>query len=124
MSGPPQFGGQPVTNIRNVKSPHWRGWLGRAKSLHRAGDVVKLLGLSGRRSAFAGAGFNELAVQALRARADGRAAGLKATLNALKAEAITSANGIAGALNARGYATARGGKWTARSVLNVEARLR
>ncbi len=27
MPGPPQFGGQPVTNIRNVKSPHWRGWL-------------------------------------------------------------------------------------------------
>jgi putative SOS response-associated peptidase YedK len=31
MPGPPQFGGQPVTNIRNVSSPHWRGWLG-AKS--------------------------------------------------------------------------------------------
>jgi putative SOS response-associated peptidase YedK len=28
MPGPPQFGGQPVTNIRNAKSPHWRGWLG------------------------------------------------------------------------------------------------
>jgi putative SOS response-associated peptidase YedK len=28
MPGPPQFGGQPVTNIRNVMSPHWRGWLG------------------------------------------------------------------------------------------------
>ena len=30
MPGPPQFGGQPVTNIRNVKSPHWRRWLGAA----------------------------------------------------------------------------------------------
>ena len=29
MPGPPQYGGQPVTNIRNVSSPHWRGWLGR-----------------------------------------------------------------------------------------------
>ena len=29
MPGPPQFGGQPVTNIRNVMSPHWRGWLGK-----------------------------------------------------------------------------------------------
>ena len=29
MPGPPQYGGQPVTNIRNVASPHWRGWLGR-----------------------------------------------------------------------------------------------
>jgi hypothetical protein len=23
MPGPPQYGDQPVTNIRNVKSPHW-----------------------------------------------------------------------------------------------------
>jgi len=30
MPGPPQFGGQPVTNIRNVKSPHWRRWLSPA----------------------------------------------------------------------------------------------
>jgi putative SOS response-associated peptidase YedK len=29
MPGPPQLGGQPVTNIRNLKSPHWRVWLGR-----------------------------------------------------------------------------------------------
>jgi putative SOS response-associated peptidase YedK len=28
-AGPPQYGGQPVTNIRKVTSPHWRGWLGR-----------------------------------------------------------------------------------------------
>jgi SOS response associated peptidase (SRAP) len=27
MPGPPQFGGAPVTNIRNTKSSHWRGWL-------------------------------------------------------------------------------------------------
>jgi putative SOS response-associated peptidase YedK len=26
--GPPQYGGAPVTNIRNLSSPHWRGWLG------------------------------------------------------------------------------------------------
>ncbi|RBP17662.1 putative SOS response-associated peptidase YedK [Roseiarcus fermentans] len=30
MPGPPQFGGAPITNIRNVKSPHWRRWLGQA----------------------------------------------------------------------------------------------
>jgi len=71
-----------------------------------------------------GQGFNELAVLARKARADERAAGLAATLVALKADGIASANGIAGPLNAPGYATARGGKWTARSVLNVEARLR
>jgi putative SOS response-associated peptidase YedK len=28
MPGPPQFGGEAVTNIRTVASPHWRGCLG------------------------------------------------------------------------------------------------
>ena len=28
LPGPPQFGAAPVTNIRNIKSPHWRGVLG------------------------------------------------------------------------------------------------
>jgi putative SOS response-associated peptidase YedK len=28
MPGPPHYGGAPVTNIRNLSSPHWRGWLG------------------------------------------------------------------------------------------------
>jgi putative SOS response-associated peptidase YedK len=27
MPGPPQFGGAPITNIRNTSSPHWRAWL-------------------------------------------------------------------------------------------------
>src|SRR5476651_637822 len=27
MPGPPQFGGAPITNIRNTKSSHWRRWL-------------------------------------------------------------------------------------------------
>jgi len=27
MPGPPLFGGGPITNIRNTKSPHWRAWL-------------------------------------------------------------------------------------------------
>jgi putative SOS response-associated peptidase YedK len=26
-AAPPRAGGQPVTNIRNTSSPHWRGWL-------------------------------------------------------------------------------------------------
>ena len=30
LPGPPQFGGAPVTNIRNIKSPHWRALLGAA----------------------------------------------------------------------------------------------
>jgi len=28
LPGPPQFGAAPVTNIRNIKSPHWRPLLG------------------------------------------------------------------------------------------------
>ena len=28
MPSPPRYGTAPVTNIRNVKSPHWRRWLG------------------------------------------------------------------------------------------------
>jgi putative SOS response-associated peptidase YedK len=27
MPPPPKFGGPPVTNVRNMSSPHWRGWL-------------------------------------------------------------------------------------------------
>jgi putative SOS response-associated peptidase YedK len=30
LPGPPQYGGAPVTNIRNVASPHWRGVLAPA----------------------------------------------------------------------------------------------
>lgn len=30
LPGPPQFGSAPVTNIRNIKSPHWRPLLGPA----------------------------------------------------------------------------------------------
>ena len=30
MPGPSQFRGAPITNIRNVGSPHWRRWLGPA----------------------------------------------------------------------------------------------
>ena len=84
---------------------------------------VKRLGCPTGAAHLQGQGFDRLAVQALKAKADERAAGLAATLNALKAEGITSANRLAGVLNARGYATARGGRWTARSVLNVTARL-
>jgi putative SOS response-associated peptidase YedK len=29
LPGPAQFGGAPITNIRNVGSAHWRGWLGK-----------------------------------------------------------------------------------------------
>jgi len=55
--------------------------------------------------------------------ADERAKALEGAIAALKAEGVTSANAIARVLNDREIATARGGKWTARSVLNLQARL-
>jgi DNA invertase Pin-like site-specific DNA recombinase len=66
---------------------------------------------------------NDLAVSALKAAADARANGLAATIEAITGEGVTSANGIAKALNERSIATPRGGIWTARSVLNLTARL-
>jgi DNA invertase Pin-like site-specific DNA recombinase len=66
---------------------------------------------------------NAAAAAAVHRRAEERAAGLASTVEAIRAEGITSANGIAAALNAREIATPRGGKWTARAVLNVTARL-
>lgn len=57
------------------------------------------------------------------AKADARAEGLRSTIEALKAEGATSANALAAELNAREIATPRGGKWTARAVINVVARL-
>lgn len=66
---------------------------------------------------------NQRATAALASSAQRRAAGLAPTFEALRAEGIASANAIAGALNARNYATPRGGKWTARSVLNMALKL-
>jgi DNA invertase Pin-like site-specific DNA recombinase len=66
---------------------------------------------------------NSLAVTALKAAAGERANGLAATIKAIRGEGVTSANGIAKALNERSIATPRGGTWTARSVLNLTARL-
>jgi DNA invertase Pin-like site-specific DNA recombinase len=67
---------------------------------------------------------NSLGVAAIKTKAQERADDLAATIDKLKAQGITSANGMARALNAQGYVTPRKGKWTARSVLNVMARLR
>jgi DNA invertase Pin-like site-specific DNA recombinase len=60
---------------------------------------------------------------ALVAGADDFAKALAGTIEAIKAEGVTSMNGIAKALDARGIATARRGKWTARAVINAVARL-
>ena len=48
---------------------------------------------------------------------------MRASIEELRGEGVTSANGLAKALNERRIATARGGLWTARSVLNVLQRL-
>jgi DNA invertase Pin-like site-specific DNA recombinase len=69
-----------------------------------------------------GMGYHKAAVASLKASADARARDLKEVLADLVHEGITSANAQAHALNARGIITPRGGRWTARSVLNVKAR--
>ncbi len=66
---------------------------------------------------------NREAVQAVSQEAQERAQMIAGILEELKAEGITSANAMARALNDRHIATARGGRWTARSVLNVLQRL-
>jgi hypothetical protein len=40
LPGPPQFGRAPVTNIRNVKSPHWRSVLAIASNLGLAFQIA------------------------------------------------------------------------------------
>jgi DNA invertase Pin-like site-specific DNA recombinase len=66
---------------------------------------------------------NREAVEAVTQGAQERAKMLSGVLEDLRAQGITSANGIARELNNQGIATARGGLWTARSVLNVLERL-
>ncbi|EIZ83630.1 DNA-invertase [Methylobacterium sp. GXF4] len=66
---------------------------------------------------------NSSAIEAVKADAQERAEGLAGIITTIRGEGITSANGIAKALNARHIATPRGGQWTARSVLNVLERL-
>ena len=56
----------------------------------------------------------------MRQQADARAQQLSEILSEFADE---SANATAQALNERGLPSARGGKWTARSIINVRARL-
>ena len=83
---------------------------------------VKRLGNPNGAAHLVGVG-NGVAVKAIVSQAQQRATGLAATIEAVKAEGIVSANAIAAALNARHIATPRGGRWSARSVLNVLARI-
>ncbi len=64
---------------------------------------------------------NAETVQAITEAAKERAEALRSTLATLKAEGVTSAQGITRALNERGVLTARGETWTARSVLSGRA---
>jgi hypothetical protein len=66
---------------------------------------------------------NTKAIEVVRQEADGRAERLRRIITELRYSGVTSANGLARALNERHVATARGGAWTARSVLNVLERL-
>lgn len=70
-----------------------------------------------------GHGYHNAALAALKAGADARAKDLADIFTDLASEGITSANAQAAALNDRGIITPRGGKWTARSVLNAKARI-
>jgi DNA invertase Pin-like site-specific DNA recombinase len=55
-----------------------------------------------------------------RAKALARARILAPTIERLRASGVTSANGLANALNDQGIATAQGKRWTARAVINLE----
>ncbi len=57
-----------------------------------------------------------------RAKADAFAADLVPVIDDMRAQGVTSLNGIAAALTAKGVTTARGGAWTATAVKNLLAR--
>ncbi len=56
------------------------------------------------------------------ASADQHAANVLPIVRAIQAAGLVSLHGIAGALNARGIHTARGGKWYAATVRNMLVR--
>ena len=66
---------------------------------------------------------NRAAVAALRIKADRHASELRPVLDELRAEGITTMEGMAAALNERGMQTPRGARWHASSVRNLLARI-
>ena len=66
--------------------------------------------------------MNNVAGATLKAKAQSVAAGLTGTIEGDQVRSVTSANGIARALNERDIEGPRGGQWTARSVISVVAR--
>jgi hypothetical protein len=94
-----------------------------AVSGQRKHPDVKRLGCPTGAAHLRGRGFGALGVRAIKDAADRRAAWLASTFDSLRAEGVTSSTALAKALNDRGYATPRGGKWTARAVIDIAARL-
>lgn len=66
---------------------------------------------------------NALALAGLCAKADASAARLAPVIAAIQAEGITSANGIAAALNGKSFLSPRGSKWDAKAVIRLQSRL-
>lgn len=66
---------------------------------------------------------NAEAVAGIKAKADAKAGSFRAVIAALRAEGVTSAQGMAREFNARGFMTPRGGAWTATGVIRLLARL-
>jgi DNA invertase Pin-like site-specific DNA recombinase len=64
----------------------------------------------------------EAAEAAIRAAADQRAQNVRPVIDAIRAAGVVKQRDIAAALNARGIATARGGRWHASTVQGVLAR--
>lgn len=84
---------------------------------------VKRLGCPIGAAHLKGKGYDAIAREAQKTAADARAKDLIEVLADLENEGVTSANAQANALNDRGIVTARGGKWSAQSVLNMKARI-
>jgi DNA invertase Pin-like site-specific DNA recombinase len=67
---------------------------------------------------------NASAILAVKARADERAMQLKPALDAIEKTGLSSARAIARALNEQGVLSPRDSKWEARTVINLQMRLR
>ena len=60
----------------------------------------------------------------IQAHADAFARSMAGTIAALEREGVTSSRALAKALNERGVATARSGRWSARTLIDLRRRLK
>jgi DNA invertase Pin-like site-specific DNA recombinase len=79
--------------------------------------------LGGFRGAMPTARMRKLSAEALRARADAKAADLAPIIKELQAAGKTSLRAIAAGLNEAGIPTARGGEWSSAQVMRILERL-